>query len=181
MPLSIISVPGVFVEINGWGILLTGESGIGKSELALNLLYRGHKLIADDVVAIAKNSENQLVGTCPSHLKGFLALPSIGIINVAQLFGTTVVSESQSLQLIIHLKALNTDERASVCRLQGEQSKQKLLDTWLPVCTIDTFPGRQLVTLVETLVLDRQLKSTGYDASKNFLEKHQQWLKNNVL
>jgi len=122
---------GVFVAINNYGVLITGKSGIGKSELGLSLLKRGHIMIADDVVIITKESD-QLLGTCPELLRDFLEIRGLGVINIRKLFGAQALQHEHRVDLLINLMDFTVDLQSKMDRLQGLHSTECILDVELP-------------------------------------------------
>lgn len=166
-----ITVHGVFMEVLGAGVLLSGESGIGKSELALALLSRGHRLIADDAPEFANTVPRMLVGYCPEPLHDFLEVRGLGILNVRAMFGDSALAPEHVLDLVIHLKEMEGHELAAIDRLHGVQRRREMLGIEVPEVTIPVAEGRNLAVLVEAAVRNELLKSRGYDAGTEFIER----------
>ncbi len=163
---------GTFIEIAGKGVLLTGPSQIGKSEIALSLIERGHRLIADDYVILQKK-HNTIVGYCQPEFEGFLAIRDLGIINVIKLFGRQAISVHSELTLIINLTSFN-EQQAAICNnasLEGSLDMQTLMNVNIPQQTFMMAPNRNLITLIETSVQIQQLRESGYDAPTDFISK----------
>jgi HPr kinase/phosphorylase len=166
-----ITVHGVFMEVLGAGVLLSGESGIGKSELALALLSRGHRLIADDAPEFANTVPRMLVGYCPEPLHDFLEVRGLGILNVRAMFGDSALAPEHVLDLVIHLKEMEGHELAAIDRLHGVQRHREMLGIEVPEVTIPVAEGRNLAVLVEAAVRNELLKSRGYDAGAEFIAR----------
>lgn len=172
---------GVFMDINGSGVLITGQSGIGKSELALDLVAnRGHRLIADDYVIFEKEG-NALIGSCPPTLQGFLAIRDLGIINLVTLLGQTVISAPKPLALVIELLPMG-EQQATLFEtyLQGAVTVQTIMNINIPKQSLILKPYRTLATLVETCVGLQRLKQKGHDAATDFIALQQQLIENNA-
>ena len=164
-----ISVHGVLVDVYGEGVLITGESGIGKSEAALELIKRGHRLVTDDVVEIRKVSEETLVGTAPDITKHFIELRGIGVINVAKLFGMGAVKDSCNIDLIINMVPWRDGEAYD--RLGIETQYTEILDVKVPSITIPITPGRNLAVIFEVAAINNRQKRMGYNAALEFTEQ----------
>ena len=160
---------GVFVEVYGEGILLTGDSGIGKSEAAVELLKRGHRLIADDAVEIRKISSNTLMGTAPDLIRNYIELRGIGIINVAKLFGMGAVKQTNVIDLVVNIVPWNTQEVYD--RLGLEEQYTELLGVKVPMNTIPITPGRNLAVILEVAAMNNRQKKMGYNAALEFTEQ----------
>ena len=160
---------GVFVEVYGEGLLLMGESGIGKSEAAAELLKRGHRLIADDAVEIKKVSPHELVGSAPPVLKHYIELRGIGVINVAKLFGMGAVKESSNIDLIINMVPWRDGEAYD--RLGMETQYTEILDVKVPSITVPITPGRNLAVIFEVAAMNNRQKRMGYNAAVEFTEQ----------
>ncbi len=171
---QVTTLHGVFLDVLGLGVLLTGSSGIGKSELALGLINRGHRLVADDAVELSKTSTDTLTGYCPQLLQDFLEVRGLGIINIRIMFGDTAIKEKQRLQLIIKVVAFDAEELKAIDRLHGTYRQQRILDVDIPEVTIPVAPGRNLAVLVEGAVRNEILKRTGYKASEEFTARQRQ-------
>ena len=160
---------GVLVEVYGEGILLTGDSGIGKSEAAIELLKRGHRLIADDAVEIKKVSTNVLYGTAPELIRNYIELRGIGIINVAKLYGMGAVKLDNQIDLVVNIVHWNTQEAYD--RLGLEDQYTEILDVQIPMYTIPITPGRNLAVILEVAAMNNRQKKMGYNAALEFTEQ----------
>ena len=160
---------GVLVEVYGEGILLTGDSGIGKSEAAIELLKRGHRLIADDAVEIRKVSTNSLIGTAPELIRNYLELRGIGIINVAKLYGMGAVKLDNQINLVVNIVHWNTQEAYD--RLGLEDQFTEILGVQVPMYTIPITPGRNLAVILEVAAMNNRQKKMGYNAAVEFTER----------
>ncbi|RKQ85465.1 Hpr(Ser) kinase/phosphatase [Brockia lithotrophica] len=163
------TIHGVLVEVYGIGILLTGESGIGKSETALELVKRGHRLVADDAVEIHKTSDNGLVGEAPDVIANLIEIRGLGVLDVMALFGAGAVKESQSIALVIHLEPWNEDR--SYDRLGLDETTTRLLDVEVPMVVLPVRPGRNLAVLIEVAAMQFRLKQMGYHSAREFAER----------
>ena len=159
---------GVLVEVYGEGILLTGDSGIGKSETAIELLKRGHRLIADDAVEIMKMSNSTLIGTAPALIRNYIELRGIGIINVAKLFGMGAVKTENEINLVVNIVHWNTTEVYD--RLGLEDQYTEILGVKVPMNTIPVTPGRNLAVILEVAAMNNRQKKMGYNAAVEFTE-----------
>ena len=160
---------GVFVEINGKGILIIGKSGVGKSEVALDLIYKGHKLIADDSVSFSKSNQNTLVGKAPSLLKNLMEVRGLGIIDIKKLFGRKSVIAEKKLFLVIKLKAFQKDIDCS--KLEMTMNTFKLYDISIPQIEIPVNQTRHTSLLIETAVRNYILLQKGSNTINNLSEK----------
>ena len=160
---------GVLMEVYGEGLLLIGESGIGKSEAAVELLKRGHRLIADDAVEIRKVSGDTLVGTAPSLIRNYIELRGIGIINVAKLFGMGAVKAENEVNLVVNIVPWNTQEVYD--RLGLEEQHMRILDVDIPMNTIPITPGRNLAVILEVAAMNNRQRKMGYNAALEFTEQ----------
>ena len=160
---------GVLVEVYGEGILLIGDSGIGKSEAAVELLKRGHRLIADDAVEIKKVSEDSLVGTAPELIRNYIELRGIGIVNVAKLFGMGAVRGENEINLVVKIVPWNTLEVYD--RLGLEEQYMEILGVKIPMNTIPITPGRNLAMILEVAAMNNRQKKMGYNAAREFTEQ----------
>ncbi len=159
---------GVLMEVFGVGILLTGKSGVGKSETAMELIKRGHRLIADDNVII-KDIANKLYGTAPDIIRYFMELRGIGIINVKSMYGSGSVLDEKEIQLIIQLE--NWQQGKEYDRMGDETSSTSYFDIKVPKLTIPVSPGRNLAIIIEVAARNFRLKSMGYDASEELITR----------
>ncbi len=163
-----ISEHGVLMEVFGVGILLTGKSGVGKSETAMELIKRGHRLIADDNVII-KEIANELYGTAPDIIRYFMELRGIGIINVKSMYGSGSVLDEKMIQLVIQLE--NWQQGKEYDRIGDEMSTASYFDIKVPKLTIPVSPGRNLAIIIEVAARNFRLKSMGYDASEELITR----------
>lgn len=160
---------GVLVEVYGEGILLKGDSGVGKSEAAVELLKRGHRLVADDAVDIKKVSNKTLVGSSPELIRYFMELRGIGIINVKSMYGSGSVLDEKKIQLIIQLE--NWQHGKEYDRIGDEMSSTSYFGIKVPKLTIPVSPGRNLAIIIEVAARNFRLKSMGYDASEELITR----------
>lgn len=159
---------GVLMEIYGEGVLLTGESGIGKSEAAVELLKRGHRLISDDAVEIKKISGNSLIGTAPELIRDYVELRGIGIVNVAKLFGMGAVKIDNTIDLVVNIVPWNTHEVYD--RLGLEDQYTEILGVKIPMNTIPITPGRNLAVILEVAAMNNRQRKFGYNPAREFTE-----------
>ena len=160
---------GVLVEVYGEGLLLVGDSGVGKSETALELLKRGHRLIADDAVEIRKLSNASLVGTAPDLIRNYIDLRGIGIINVAKLFGMGAVRTENEINLVVNIVPWNTQEPYD--RLGLEDQYTEILGVQVPVNTIPVTAGRNLAVILEVAAMNNRQRKLGYNPAKEFTDQ----------
>ena len=170
------TVHGVLMEIYGEGVLFQGESGVGKSETAIELVKRGHRLIADDAVEIRKVSSRQLVGNAPEVLRHYIELRGIGVINVAKLFGMGAVKDSCNIDLIINMVPWRDGEAYD--RLGIETQYTEILDVKVPSITIPITPGRNLAVIFEVAAINNRQKRMGYNAAMEFTEQMSKFFAN---
>ncbi|MFC4618581.1 HPr(Ser) kinase/phosphatase [Camelliibacillus cellulosilyticus] len=163
------AIHGVLVDVYGIGVLLTGASGVGKSETALELVKRGHRLVADDSVEIRQTGENELVGSPPDLIRHLLEIRGLGIIDVMTLFGAGAVRNYKKISMIIHLE--NWDPKKMYDRLGLDEDRIKLVDTTLPKFTIPVRPGRNLAVIVEVAAMNYRLKRMGVNAAEQLTER----------
>ena len=169
---------GVFLAVMNVGVLITGASGVGKSEVAMDLVQRGHQLIADDAVEIFRGDQSDLIGECPEQLKGFIEIRGLGIINVHKMFGPSSVLDSYRLELVIDLKDATNSEIQNVDRLAPSLNDLEILGLNVPCLTMLVAPGRNLSVLVEAAVRDHLLRRAGENSSADFLSRHQFHIEN---
>ena len=168
-----VTLHGVLMEVYSIGVLITGESGSGKSELALELITRGHRLVADDAPEFTQIAPDVIDGSCPEILQDLLEVRGLGILNVREMFGQTAVKPSKYLRLIVHLattKKIDNDE-TGLGRIYGDNSYREILDTKVPQTTIPVAAGRNLAVLVEAAVRNHMLKTKGIDPAQTFLDR----------
>ena len=164
---------GVLVEVYGEGLLLIGESGIGKSEAAIELLKRGHRLIADDAVEIKKVSSDSLVGAAPALIRNYVELRGIGIVNVAKLFGVGAVKAENQIDMVVNIVHWKANEVYD--RLGLTEQFMDILDVKLPMNTIPVRPGRNLAVILEVAAMNNRQRKMGYNPAQEFtdqIEKH---------
>ena len=171
-----ISIHGVLVDIYGEGVLIMGESGIGKSEAALELIRRGHRLVTDDVVEIRKVNNNTLIGTSPDITRHFIELRGIGIIDVKTLFGVECVKEKQSIDLVIKLEDWKKDKEYD--RLGLEEEYTEILGNKIVCHSIPIRPGRNLAVICEAAAVNYRQKKMGYNAAQELYRRVQDNLSN---
>lgn len=164
-----ITIHAVLVDVYGEGVLIMGDSGIGKSEAALELIRRGHRLVSDDVVEIKKVSDETLIGTAPDITRHFIELRGIGIIDVKTMFGVEAVKQTQSIDLVIKLEEWNKD--ANYDRLGLEDSYTDFLGNQIVSHSIPIRPGRNLAIIVESAAVNHRQKKMGYNAAKEFYNR----------
>ena len=162
---------GVFLDVLEMGVLITGASAIGKSELALELISRGHGLIADDIVEVYKMSPELIEGRCPDVLKDFLEVRGIGILNIRTTFGETAVRPRKSLKLIVHLEDHSDEQFKRLDRMNANASFQEILGVKIRKVVIPVAAGRNLAVLVETAVRNFVLNLRGIDSTREFIER----------
>ena len=160
---------GVLMEVYGEGLLLLGESGIGKSEAAIELLKRGHRLIADDAVEIKKIAEGTLVGTAPELIRNYVELRGIGIINVAKLFGMGAVKAENEINLVVEI--VPWDQQKVYDRLGLEDQYMEVLGVQIPKNTIPITPGRNLAVILEVAAMNNRQRKMGYNPAREFTEQ----------
>jgi HPr kinase/phosphorylase len=160
---------GVLVEVYGEGILILGDSGIGKSELAIELIKRGHRLVADDAVELRKVSTRQIVGTAPENIRHFIELRGVGIINVARLYGMGAVKVSESIDMVVELEAW--DQHKNYQRTGLETETYDILGVNIPCTAIPVSPGRNLAAVLEAAAINNRQKKMGYNAAKELLKR----------
>ncbi len=160
---------GVLMEVYGEGLLLLGDSGIGKSEAAVELLKRGHRLIADDAVEIRKISSSSLVGTAPSLIRNYVELRGIGIVNVAKLFGMGAVKAENEINLVVNI--VSWDKHKEYDRLGLDEQTMEILGVQVPMHTIPITPGRNLAVILEVAAMNNRQRKTGYNPALEFSQQ----------
>jgi len=163
------TIHGVLVDIYGIGMLITGSSGIGKSETALELVKRGHRLVADDAVEIRQMSDGQLVGSAPELIRHLLEIRGLGIINVMTLFGAGAVRTAKRISVVIKLE--NWQQEKQYDRLGLDEETTRIIDTDVPLVTVPVRPGRNLAVIIEVAAMNYRLKRMGYNAALQFTNK----------
>lgn len=167
-----ITVHGVFMDVLGLGVLITGESGLGKSELALELISRGHGLVADDAVELSRTAPHVIDGHCPALLQNLLEVRGLGLLNIRTIFGETSVRRKMKLKLIVHLVRASAQEKFE--RLPLQEVTQEILGEPISKVTLQVAAGRNLAVLVEAAVRNTILKLRGIDTLQEFMEKQAQ-------
>ncbi len=165
---EMVNMHGVLVDVHGVGVLIRGRSGIGKSEAALELVKRGHKLISDDNVLIYEKEIGTLVGKAPKLLEKFMEIRGIGIINVVQMFGASVYRHKKRVTLIIDLEL--AEDSKDYDRIGVDEEKIKILNTDVPYIKIPIRPGRNMASLIEVAAINRRLRYMGYNSAQEFLD-----------
>ncbi len=156
------TIHGVLIEVYGVGILLTGNSGIGKSESALEMVKRGHRLVSDDAVVVKRLSDERLVGSAPANIEHYMEIRGLGLIDVQSMYGVGSVIPSAPIDFVIHLEIWN--EQASYDRLDMGNDTAAIMDVAVPKITVPVRPGRNLAIILEVAALNFKLKNSGYDA-----------------
>jgi HPr kinase/phosphorylase len=168
-----VTLHGVFMEIYSIGVLITGEAGSGKSELALELLSRGHRLVADDAPEFTQIAPDVLDGTCPELLQDLLEVRGLGVLNVREMFGDTAVKKNKYLRLIVHLTRPMTEPSPyGYERLTGDSGTRHVLDLDVPLITLPVMPGRNLAVLTEAATRLHILRTKGIDPAAMFVARH---------
>ncbi|MGN0822265.1 MAG: HPr(Ser) kinase/phosphatase, partial [Candidatus Gallimonas sp.] len=162
------TVHGVLLDVFGVGVMLTGNSGVGKSETAMELIKRGHRLVADDSVLI-KRVENDLIGTAPERIRYFMELRGIGIINVKNMYGAGSVLWEKQVEFVMEMEPWRRDKEYD--RIGGEENMEEYLGLKIPKLTIPVSPGRNLAILIEVAARNHRLKSMGYDAAQELIQR----------
>ncbi len=170
-----IAIHGVLVDVYGVGVLITGQSGVGKSETALELVKRGHRLVADDCVEIRQEDQESLVGNSPPLIDHLLEIRGLGIIDVMTLFGAGAVRSYKRITMCIHLE--NWDQNKRYDRLGLDEDKMKIFDVEIPKLTIPVRPGRNLAVIIEVAAMNFRLKKMGVNAAKQFTQRLQETIK----
>lgn len=160
---------GVLVEVYGEGLLLLGESGVGKSETAVELLKRGHRLIADDAVEIRRLTRRKLIGSAPELIRHYLELRGIGVVDVHRLFGMSAVKKDADIDLIVNLELWRDD--AVYDRLGVEEQYTTIFDVKVPTITVPVKPGRNLAVILEVAAMNNRNKKMGYNAALEFTKQ----------
>ena len=171
-----ISLHGVFLEVQGMGVLITGESGIGKSELALELVTRGHRLVADDIVDFYLISPDTVEGRCPTLLQDFMEVRGLGVLNIRALFGETSVKPKKNIKLIVHLVKLANLDVSTQDRLQIEEFSENILGVEIPKVRIPVASGRNIAVMVEVAVRNHILRKRGINSTREFVERHERMM-----
>ncbi|AWV06552.1 HPr(Ser) kinase/phosphatase [Marilutibacter maris] len=172
-----VTLHGVFMEIYSIGVLITGESGSGKSELALELVTRGHRLVADDAPEFTQIAPDVLDGTCPDMLQDLLEVRGLGVLNIREMFGDTAVKGNKYLRLVIHLtRPMAEPLPTGIERLTGDSGTRRILDLDVPTITLPVMPGRNLAVLAEAATRLHSLRMKGMDPAAAFIARHSNFL-----
>lgn len=173
-----VTLHGVFMEIYSIGVLITGESGAGKSELALELVTRGHRLVADDAPEFTQIAPDVLDGACPEMLQDMLEVRGLGVLNIRQMFGDTAVKRNKYLRLVVHLTQPSrpADATDGMERITGELGHRRVLDLDVPTVNIPVMPGRNLAVLTEAAARTHILRAKGVDPAAAFMARHSHFL-----
>lgn len=163
------TIHGVLTDIYGVGVLIMGSSGIGKSEAALELVKRGHRLVADDAVEIRQTQGGQLVGSAPELIQHLLEIRGVGIINVMTMFGAGAVRNVKNIALVVQLELWEQHKQYE--RLGLDEEKIKIMETEIPIITVPVRPGRNLAVIIEVAAMNYRLKRMGYNAAVHFSRK----------
>ena len=172
-----IVLHGVLMEVMGTGVLITGESSVGKSELALELITRGHRLIADDAPEFTRIGPNILNGSCPEVLKDFMEVRGLGVLNIRAMYGENAIKQNKYLRLIIHMERMSIEDQQQLDRLYGNRTVRKILDVDIPQLMLPVASGRNLAVMVEAAVRNHILLEHGHDASEEFINRQSQFIK----
>lgn len=174
-----ITLHGVFMEVMGSGVLITGESSIGKSELALELITRGHRLIADDAPIFTRIGPNLLDGSCPDVLKNFMEVRGLGVLDIRAMYGDNAIKPNKYLRLVIHLERMTLEEQHQLDRLYGSRSIKTILEVPISEIKLPVASGRNLAVMVEAAVRNHILIENGHNASDEFIQRQQQHMNTN--
>ncbi len=171
-----ITMHGVLVEVYGEGLLITGDSGVGKSETALELIKRGHRLIADDAVEIRRISRDTLVGTAPELIRYYMELRGIGVIDARHIFGIGAVKPESNIDMVVNFELW--DDNKAYDRLGLDTQYMKILDADVPSLVIPVRPGRNLAVILELAAMNNRQKNMGFNAAKTLAEEHDRFIDN---
>jgi HPr kinase/phosphorylase len=172
------SLHGVLLDVLGMGVLITGESGVGKSELALELISRGHGLVADDVVELRRIAPETLEGRCPPMLRDYLEVRGLGMLNIRTIFGETAVRRHKNMKLIVHLQNGGVNDASQLERLPLSNLNENIMSVDIRKVIIPVAAGRNLAVLVEAAVRNYVLQLRGIDSTKDFIARHDQAMGN---
>lgn len=175
-----VSKHGVLLDVLGMGVLITGESGVGKSELALELISRGHGLVADDVVELRRIGPETLEGSCPPILRDYLEVRGLGMLNIRTIFGETAVRRRKNMKLIVHLEKSSGSDISSFERLPLSNLNENILNVNIRKVIIPVAAGRNLAVLVEAAVRNYILQLRGIDSTQEFIKRHEQEMTDNA-
>jgi HPr kinase/phosphorylase len=173
-----IILHGVFMEVLSVGLLITGGPSVGKSELALELVARGHRLVADDAPVFAKTAPDVLNGRCPEMLRDFLEVRGLGILNIRAMFGDSAIKQNRNLRLILKLEPMTEQQIHSIDRLHGSRTNQTILGVDIPQIILPVAPGRNLAVLAEAAARNHTLLLKGFDSAKLFIDRQARFMEN---
>lgn len=173
-----ITLHGVFLEVFSLGLFITGEASAGKSELALELITRGHRLVADDAPIFARTAPDIINGSSPDMLQDVLEVRGLGILNIRAMFGDSAIKPNRNLRLILKLQQMSDDQIQAIDRLEGCRNTRSILDVKIPEITLPVAPGRNLAVLAEAAARNHMLKLRGFNASQHFIDKQSRQLGN---
>ncbi len=176
-----VTLHGVFMEVFSLGLLITGAASVGKSELALELVARGHRLVADDATVFSRTAPDILNGRCPDMLRDFLEVRGLGILNIRAMFGDSAIKQNRNLRLILKLVPMKDEEIRRIDRLYGARSTRTILGVDIPEITLPVAPGRNLAVLAEAAARNHVLYLKGFDSSKLFMERQARFMENDGL
>lgn len=174
-----IVLHGVFLNVLGVGVLLSGASSVGKSELALELISRGHSLVADDAPEFMRPSPDTIEGSAPAMLKDFLEVSGLGVLNIRAMYGDSAIRHRKRLELIIHLEPLTTSLRRQLDRLNGNFTSNEVLGVPITAMTLPVAPGRNLAVMVEAAVRNYLLSHRGYHAAEDLMQRQADEMRRN--
>ena len=172
-------IHGVFMEVLGTGVLLTGESSIGKSEVALDLISRDHRLIADDAPEFTRIGPDLLIGKSPGVLKDFMEVRGLGVLNIREMYGDNALKASKYLRLVIHMERLTDEQLTQIDRLEGSRQLRNILGVEVPEILLPVAPGRNLAVIVEAAVRNHILRLSGYSATEQLMDIQQKAIDSN--
>lgn len=173
-----ITLHGVFMEVFSVGLLIIGDPSVGKSELALELLARGHRLVADDAPTFARTAPDILNGRCPDVLRDFLEVRGLGVLNIRAIFGDSAIKQARNLRLILKLVPMTEEQMHSIDRLHGARTTQTILGVEIPEITLPVAPGRNLAVLAEAAARNHTLLLKGFDSAKLFIDRQARFMDN---
>jgi HPr kinase/phosphorylase len=173
-----IILHGVFMEVFSVGLLITGDPSVGKSELALELVARGHRLVADDAPVFAKTAPDVLNGRCPDILRDFLEVRGLGILNVRAMFGDSAIKQNRNLRLILKLVHMTEEQMHRIDRLHGARATHSVLGVEVPEITLPVAPGRNLAVLAEAAARNHTLLLKGFDSAQLFMDRQARFMEN---
>lgn len=177
---DMLTLHGVYMEVMAIGVLITGPSGIGKSELALELISRGHRLIADDAPLFSRIAPDIIDGTSPETLQDFLEVRGLGIINVRELFGDSAIKKNKYLKLIVQLQPMDNKHLLALDRLEGSYNTRNILDMEIPEITLPVAPGRNLAIMMECAARNHILRVSGYNASEIYTKRQSEHITSGI-